>query len=171
MIAVIQRVSRASVEVEGHPVGRIEDGLLVLLGVAKGDGETDCRFLAEKLMTLRIFGDAAGKMNRSLTEVGGAILLVSQFTLLGNTRNGRRPSFDEAAPSDEAKKWYERLAEELNARGISLVFDSFAGLLVAAARGVRVETGIFGAHMKVELLNDGPVTFVLDSRDGMVTAS
>ena len=153
MIAVIQRVSRASVEVEGHPVGRIEDGLLVLLGVAKGDGETDCRFLAEKLMTLRIFGDAAGKMNRSLTEVGGAILLVSQFTLLGNTRNGRRPSFDEAAPSDEAKKWYERLAEELN------------------ARGVRVETGIFGAHMKVELLNDGPVTFVLDSRDGMVTAS
>ena len=148
MKAVIQRVTRASVEVDGRQVGAIGEGLLVLLGVAKGDGEADCRFMVEKLPALRIFSDDAGKMNRSLADIGGAVLLVSQFTLLGNTRNGRRPSFDEAAPPDEAKRWYEQVA---------------AGL---KAQTIPVETGLFAAHMKVELLNDGPVTFLLDSRSG-----
>jgi D-aminoacyl-tRNA deacylase len=148
MRAVIQRVSRASVEVEGRQVGAIGQGLLVLLGVARGDGEADCRFMVEKLPSLRIFSDEAGKMNRSLVDLGGSILLVSQFTLLGNTRNGRRPSFDEAAPPDEAKRWYEQVAARLR------------------AEGTAVETGVFAAHMKVELLNDGPVTFLLDSRGG-----
>ena len=153
MIAVIQRVSRASVEVEDRIVSTIGAGLLVLLGVAKGDGETDCRFLVEKLGSLRIFSDAAGKMNRSLTDVGGSILLVSQFTLLGSTRNGRRPSFDQAAPPEDAKRWYERVVSDLKAQGLP------------------VETGLFAAHMKVELLNDGPVTFILDSRGMAVTVS
>jgi D-aminoacyl-tRNA deacylase len=147
MKAVIQRVTRASVEVNGRQIGAIGVGLLVLLGVAKGDGEVDCRFMVDKLPSLRIFSDDAGKMNRSLVDVGGSILLVSQFTLLGNTRNGRRPSFDEAAPPDEAKRWYEQVAATLKAQGIS------------------VETGLFAAHMKVELLNDGPVTLLLDSRN------
>jgi D-aminoacyl-tRNA deacylase len=148
MRAVIQRVSRASVEVEGRQVGAIGQGLLVLLGVARGDGEADCRFMVEKLPSLRIFSDEAGKMNRSLVDLGGSILLVSQFTLLGNTRNGRRPSFDEAAPPDEAKRWYEQVAARLR------------------AEGTAVETGVFAANMRVELLNDGPVTFLLDSRGG-----
>ena len=147
MKAVIQRVTRASVEVDGRVVGRIDAGLLVLLGVAKGDEETDGRYLVEKIRTLRIFADAQGKMNRSLTDIGGSVLLVSQFTLLGRTTTGRRPSFDEAAPPDEAKRLYEAVAAELKAQGIP------------------VETGIFAAHMQVELLNDGPVTFVLDSRN------
>ena len=148
MKAVIQRVTQASVEVDGCVVGAIGEGLLVLLGVAKGDGESDCRFMVEKLSGLRIFSDDAGKMNRSLADIGGSILLVSQFTLLGNTRNGRRPSFDEAAPPDEAKRWYEQVARRLKEQAIP------------------VETGIFAAHMKVQLLNDGPVTFLLDSRSG-----
>jgi D-tyrosyl-tRNA(Tyr) deacylase len=148
MKAVIQRVTRASVEVEGRLVGAIDAGLLVLLGVAKGDGDADCRFMIDKLRTLRIFPDDAGKMNRSLTDVGGAILLVSQFTLLGNTKNGRRPGFEEAAPPDEAKRWYEEVVSRLK------------------AQGTAVETGVFAAHMKVELVNDGPVTFLLDSRSG-----
>ena len=152
MKAVIQRVTRASVEVEGRMVGTIGEGLLVLLGVAKGDSESDCRFLAEKLRSLRIFSDAAGKMNRSLTDVGGSVLLVSQFTLLGNTKNGRRPSFDDAAHPDEAKRLYEQLAAALR------------------AQGTPVETGVFAAHMKVELLNDGPVTFLLESRGGVAAA-
>ena len=146
MKAVIQRVTKASVEVEGRVAGKIGEGLLVLLAVAKGDGEPDCRFLVEKLRTLRIFSDEAGKMNRSLTDIGGSVLLVSQFTLLGNTRSGRRPSFDEAAPPGEAKRWYEQLAKELK------------------AQGTVVETGVFAAHMKVELINDGPVTLSIDSR-------
>ncbi len=146
MRAVIQRVTRASVEVEGRTVGAIDAGLLVLLGVAKGDGEADCRFMVEKLRGLRIFSDDAGKMNRSLADVDGAILLVSQFTLLGNTRSGRRPGFEEAAPPEEAKRLYEEVS---------------AGL---KAQGTIVETGVFAAHMKVELVNDGPVTFLLDSR-------
>jgi D-tyrosyl-tRNA(Tyr) deacylase len=146
MKAVIQRVTRASVEVDGQVVGRIAAGLLVLLGVAKGDGETDGRSLVEKIRMLRIFSDEQGKMNRSLTDIGGSVLLVSQFTLLGRTTNGRRPSFDEAAPPDEAKRLYEAVATALRAQGIP------------------VETGVFAAHMQVELLNDGPVTFVLDSR-------
>jgi len=147
MKAVLQRVTSASVEVDGTIVGKIGTGLLVLLGVAKGDGEVDCRYLAEKLRTFRIFSDDQGKMNRSLVDVGGAVLLVSQFTLLGSTVNGRRPSFEEAAPPDEAKQLYEQVAADLR------------------ASGTLVETGIFAAHMRVELLNDGPVTFVLDSRD------
>ena len=146
MKAVLQRVTRASVEVNGQSVGRIDAGLLVLLGVAKGDGETDGRYLVEKIRTLRIFSDEQGKMNRSLADIRGSVLLVSQFTLLGRTTNGRRPSFDEAAPPDEAKRLYEQVA---------------AGL---REHGTHVETGVFAAHMQVELLNDGPVTFVLDSR-------
>ncbi|MDN5943258.1 MAG: D-aminoacyl-tRNA deacylase [Nitrospira sp.] len=149
MKAVIQRVSKASVHIEGKVVGRIESGLLVLLGVAKDDGETDGHYLVEKIRTLRIFSDAQGKMNRSLGDIGGSVLLVSQFTLLGSTANGRRPSFDEAAPPDEAKRLYEGVATDLRAQGIP------------------VQTGIFAAHMQVELLNDGPVTFVLDSRGVM----
>jgi D-tyrosyl-tRNA(Tyr) deacylase len=151
--AVIQRVTRASVEVDGHLVGSIGAGLLVLLGVAKGDGEADCRFMVEKLRGLRIFADGVGKMNRSLADAGGAVLLVSQFTLLGNTGNGRRPGFEEAAPSEEAKRWYERVSDELK------------------TQGTPVETGVFAAHMKVELVNDGPVTFLLDSRSGFSAGS
>ncbi len=146
MKAVIQRVTRASVEVEGKIVGRIGHGLLVLLGVAEGDEARDLLYVVEKLRTLRIFADEQGKMNRSLSEVGGAILLVSQFTLLGDTTKGRRPGFDHAAPPDEARILYEQAAGRLR------------------SAGVQVETGVFGAHMQVELLNDGPVTFLLDSR-------
>ncbi|HNK16021.1 MAG TPA: D-aminoacyl-tRNA deacylase [Nitrospira sp.] len=146
MKAVLQRVTRASVEVDGRIVGRIGAGLLVLLGVAKGDEERDLLYLVEKLHTLRIFADDQGKMNRSLVEVGGEVLLVSQFTLLGDTTKGRRPGFDRAAAPDEARIWYEEAVTRLR------------------AVGVKVETGVFGAHMQVELLNDGPVTFLLDSR-------
>lgn len=146
MKAVIQRVTRASVEVEGQTIGRIGQGLLVLLGVAKGDEARDLLYVVEKLRTLRIFADEQGKMSRALSEVGGAILLVSQFTLLGDTTKGRRPGFDQAAPPDEARMWYEQAAGQLR------------------SAGVLVETGVFGAHMQVELLNDGPVTFLLDSR-------
>jgi D-tyrosyl-tRNA(Tyr) deacylase len=146
MKAVIQRVIRASVHVEGKTVGQIKSGLLVLLGVAKGDGETDGRYLVEKICSLRIFSDEQGRMNRSLADIGGSVLLVSQFTLLGKTTNGRRPSFDDAAPSDEAKRLYEQFVAALR------------------SNGTPVETGVFAAHMQVKLLNDGPVTFVLDSR-------
>ncbi len=148
MKAVIQRVTRASVEVEGQTVGRIGVGLLVLLGIAKGDEERDLLYVVDKLHALRIFADEQGKMNRSLHEVGGAILLVSQFTLLGDTSKGRRPGFDHAAQPDEARIWYEQAVVRLR------------------SAGVQVETGMFGAHMQVELLNDGPVTFLLDSRRG-----
>lgn len=146
MKAILQRVVNASVEVNGTVVGRIGTGLLVLLGVAKGDEETDCRYLVEKIRTFRIFPDEQGKMNRSLVDVGGSVLLVSQFTLLGSTVNGRRPSFDGAASPDVAKRLYEQVAADLRAAGTS------------------VETGVFAAHMQVALVNDGPVTFVLDSR-------
>lgn len=148
MKAVVQRVTYASVEVGGTIVGKINAGLLVLLGVAKGDAESDGRYLVEKIRTLRMFSDDQGKMNRSLADVNGAVLLVSQFTLLGRTTNGRRPSFDDAAPPEDAKRLYEQVAADLR------------------AQGTVVETGIFAAHMKVELLNDGPVTFMLDSREG-----
>jgi D-tyrosyl-tRNA(Tyr) deacylase len=148
MKAVIQRVTRASVEVEGRSVGAIGAGLVVLLGIAKGDGEADCRFMVEKLRGLRIFADDAGKMNRSLVDVGGAILLVSQFTLLGSMKSGRRPGFEDAAPPEEAKRWYEHVSASLK------------------LQGTKVETGVFAADMKVELVNDGPVTFLLDSRSG-----
>ncbi|MBH0202226.1 MAG: D-tyrosyl-tRNA(Tyr) deacylase [Nitrospira sp.] len=148
MRAVLQRVTSASVEVDGKIVGRIQQGMMVLLGVAKGDDESDTQYLVDKIRNLRIFADDQGKMNRSLTEVGGAVLLVSQFTLLGRTTNGRRPSFDGAAPPDLAKRLYEQVAFDLRAEGTS------------------VETGVFAAHMQVALVNDGPVTFMVDSREG-----
>ncbi len=151
MKAVIQRVTSALVEVDGQVVGRIQRGLMVLLGVAKGDAESDVCYVVDKIRTLRIFSDEQGKMNRSLADVGGAVLLVSQFTLLGRTSNGRRPSFDDAAPSDPAKGLYEQVATGLR------------------ESGTMVETGIFAAHMQVALVNDGPVTFVLDSREGGIT--
>ena len=148
MTAVIQRVTRASVEVQGQVVGRIDAGLLVLLGVAKGDGDRDLLYIVEKLQALRIFSDDQGKMNRTLVDVGGALLLVSQFTLLADTSKGRRPGFDLAAPPEEARALYEQAVKRL------------------LADGLMVETGVFGAHMQVELCNDGPVTFLLDSRRG-----
>ncbi|WHZ28141.1 MAG: D-aminoacyl-tRNA deacylase [Nitrospira sp.] len=147
MKAVLQRVTSASVEVDGKVVGRIQHGLMVLLGVAKGDDESDARYVVDKIRNLRMFADDQGKMNRSLTDVGGTVLLVSQFTLLGKTDNGRRPSFEGAAPPDLAKRLYERIAADLRACGTS------------------VEMGVFAAHMQVALVNDGPVTFVVDSRD------
>lgn len=146
MKAVLQRVTEASVEVDGRIVGKIQGGLMVLLGVAQGDQDSDVRVVVDKIRSLRIFSDDHGKMNRSLTDVGGAVLLVSQFTLLGSTANGRRPSFDEAAPPNQAKQLYEQVAQGLR------------------EGGTRVEMGIFAAHMQVALVNDGPVTFVLDSR-------
>lgn len=151
MKAVIQRVTSASVEVDGHIVAQIQQGVMVLLGVAKGDDESDVRYVVDKIMTLRMFSDEQGKMNRSLADVGGAVLLVSQFTLLGRTSNGRRPSFDDAAPADPAKGLYEQVATGLR------------------ETGTMVKTGIFAAHMQVALVNDGPVTFVLDSREGGVS--
>lgn len=146
MKAVIQRVTRASVEVDGQPIGTIGAGMLVLLGVAREDSESDVRYMIEKLSALRIFSDQAGKMNLSVAEIGGALLVVSQFTLLGDTGKGRRPSFDKAAPPDQAQALYTR------------VIDGLKG------RGLRTETGVFGAHMNVSLENDGPVTLILDSR-------
>ncbi|MDC8449938.1 MAG: D-aminoacyl-tRNA deacylase [Nitrospira sp.] len=147
MRAILQRVTNASVEVEGKVVGRIQHGLMVLLGIAKGDNESDTAYVVEKIQNLRMFADDQGKMNRSVIDVGGAVLLVSQFTLLGRTDNGRRPSFDGAAPPDQAKRLYEQVAADLR------------------ACGMPVETGVFAAHMQVALVNDGPVTFVVDSRE------
>ena len=146
MRAVIQRVERASVSVEGEIRGQIGAGFLVLIGVEEGDGDADFRYIAEKEPNLRVFEDDQGKMNRSLLDVGGEVLAVSQFTLLGDARGGRRPSFITAARPETADPMYERLVADWRARGI------------------RVETGVFGAHMKVSLVNDGPVTILLDSR-------
>jgi D-tyrosyl-tRNA(Tyr) deacylase len=143
--AVIQRVSRAAVEVDGRSVGAIGQGILVLLGVERGDGEQDADYLAEKITTLRIFEDDAGKMNRSLRDIRGELLAVSQFTLAGNCTKGRRPSFDSAAPPAEAKRLYE-------------YFVAMVKLL-----GIPVQTGVFQAMMMVSLVNDGPVTFTLES--------
>ncbi len=145
MRAVVQRVSQAAVTVEGRRVGAIERGLLVLAGVAESDGEADADYLAEKIAGLRIFEDENGKMNRDVSEAGGAVLLVSQFTLLGDVRRGRRPSFDAAARPEKALPLYERLAARLREAGL------------------RCETGEFQAMMQVELVNDGPVTILLDS--------
>ena len=147
MKAVIQRVTRASVEVDGKVVGQIRSGLLVLLGVAKGDTEADVQYLVEKIPALRIFSDEAGKMNHSLAEIGGGLLAISQFTLLGDTRKGRRPGFDQTADPATAKRFFDQFVETLR-----------------KTTDLTVETGVFGARMKVALLNDGPVTFVLDSR-------
>lgn len=146
MRAVIQRVESASVSVEGEIRGQIGAGFLVLIGVEEGDGDADFRYIAEKVPNLRVFEDEQGKMNRSLLDVGGELLAVSQFTLLGDARGGRRPSFITAARPETADPMYERLVADWRARGI------------------RVETGVFGAHMKVSLVNDGPVTILLDSR-------
>jgi D-aminoacyl-tRNA deacylase len=146
MRAVLQRVTRASVTVDGGIVGQIGVGWLVLLGVAKGDSDEDADRLADKVAVLRGFEDDAGKMNRSVAEAGGSVLVVSQFTLLADCRGGRRPSFTEAAEPAEAERLYLRFADRLRANGLA------------------VETGVFRADMKVELLNDGPVTFLLDSR-------
>src|SRR5580704_633527 len=140
MRAVIQRVRRARVSVDTRIVGEIGAGVLVLLGVGKGDSSDAASYLAEKTATLRIFNDAGGKMNVSLLESGGAALVVSQFTLYGDVRRGRRPAFERAAPPQEAKEIYEQYAIRLRTFGI------------------RVETGIFQAHMVLELENDGPVT-------------
>jgi len=144
MRAVIQRVSRASVTVEGRVTGAVDRGLLVLLGVGHGDTDETARALAGKVARLRIFSDDAGKMNLSSRDVGGAVLAVSQFTLLADTRKGNRPSFVGAAPPEEAERLYD------------VFCDAVAG------EGLPVDRGVFGAMMDVELLNDGPVTIVMD---------
>jgi len=146
MRAVVQRVSRASVKVEGDITGQITEGLLVLLGVARVDGEADADYLAEKIAGLRIFEDDAGKMNRNVVDIGGAMLAVSQFTLLGDVRKGKRPSFDEAARPERARELYEYFVGRVRALGL------------------RCETGRFQEMMEVELVNQGPVTILLDSK-------
>jgi D-tyrosyl-tRNA(Tyr) deacylase len=146
MRAVVQRVKRAEVRVEGRTVGRVGAGLLVLVGIERTDTREDGEALAERIVNLRIFDDAQGRMNRSLLETGGGLLCVSQFTLCGDCRKGRRPSYDQAAPSDIARALYDLFLESLR------------------ALGVRVETGQFQAMMDVELVNDGPVTLLLDSK-------
>jgi len=145
MRAVVQRVSRAKVRVNGEITGEIGLGLLVLLGVGEGDTRTDADYLAEKTIGLRIFEDAGGKMNLSVAEVSGALLVVSQFTLYGDARRGKRPSFDAAAPPEQARELYEYFVEKVR------------------ASGVRLETGRFQETMQVELVNEGPVTILLDS--------
>lgn len=146
MRAVVQRVTRACVRVGGETVGEIGTGAVVLLGVARDDAAGDARYLVEKVLNLRIFDDAEGRMNVSIVEAGGALLVVSQFTLYGDVRRGRRPSWSEAAPPELAKSLYE--------------------VFVAAARsaGLVVKTGSFRKMMEVELVNDGPVTILIDSR-------
>ncbi len=145
MRAVVQRVSQARVLVDGRVTGAISAGLLVLLGVGRNDTAESAAYLAEKIVNLRIFEDEQGKMNRSLLDMGGAALVVSQFTLYGDARGQRRPSFIQAAPPEEGKRLYEEFVRALRAHGL------------------RVETGVFQAHMAVELTNDGPVTILLDS--------
>lgn len=148
MRAVVQRVSRAKVTVDGWIAGEIGLGLLVLLGVGNADTETDVNYLADKLVGLRIFEDADGKMNLSVIDVGGSVLAVSQFTLYGDVRRGKRPSFDAAAPPDTARRLYELFVERIRAGGL------------------RCETGRFQEMMQVELINEGPVTILLDSNKG-----
>ncbi|QDU74705.1 D-tyrosyl-tRNA(Tyr) deacylase [Bremerella volcania] len=145
MRGVVQRVLEAHVEVDGQIVGQIEQGLIVLLGVAEGDTQADLKYLVEKTIHLRIFEDDEGKMNRSVLDVGGSILAISQFTLLGDARKGRRPSFITAARPEEATEMYQAYVRQIR------------------EQGVTVETGIFQADMKVHLVNDGPVTLLLDS--------
>lgn len=147
MRAVIQRVSRAEVRVAGVLVGAIGSGLLVLLGIGQEDGADEARFLAEKTVHLRIFSDAEGKFNLSVLDIGGSVLVVSQFTLFADTRRGRRPSFTGASPPENAAPLVERFMEEVR------------------ASSVPVAGGRFGAHMEVELVNDGPVTILLDSEE------
>ena len=146
MRAVLQRVSRASVTVEGRVVGKIDAGLVALLAVADGDTPADLEYTASKIRDVRIFPDAEGRMNRSVVDSGGAVLVVSQFTLMGDVRNGRRPGFTGAAAPEAARRVYEDLVARLRSGGL------------------QVETGVFQAHMHVELVNDGPVTILIDSR-------
>ncbi|RPJ37160.1 MAG: D-tyrosyl-tRNA(Tyr) deacylase [Chloroflexi bacterium] len=147
MKALLQRVSRGSVGIAGELVGRIGRGLVIFVGVAAGDTVKDAEYLASKVVNLRIFADEQGKFNLSVQDVSGELLVVSQFTLLADTRKGRRPSFIDAAPPDEARSLFERFVAEV------------------CKSGLRVETGRFQEHMEVEILNDGPVTILLDSRD------
>ena len=146
MRAVVQRVSYANVKVDGEITGSIEQGLMVLLGAGQEDNENDIKYLSEKILNLRIFEDENEKMNLSLVDIQGEILIISQFTLYGDCRKGRRPSFDKAGLPQPAKKLYEDFVEECKKSGL------------------KVQTGIFGADMKVSLLNDGPVTLLLDSK-------
>lgn len=146
MRAVVQRVSEAAVEVSGQCVGQIQRGLMVLLGVEKGDAESDADYIAEKIAGLRVFPDEEGRMNRSVLDQGGSVLMVSQFTLLGDVRRGRRPSFTDAAEPIEADRLYEHCNQLLRSMGLT------------------VATGIFRADMQVRLINDGPVTILLDSK-------
>jgi D-tyrosyl-tRNA(Tyr) deacylase len=148
MRAVIQRVSRAQVSVGEKVVGRIQRGIVVLLGIAKADTQADAEYLAAKITGLRIFEDENGKMNLSVAETGGEVLAVSQFTLYGDVRQGRRPSFDEAAPPELARELYEYFVSKIRESGITC------------------ETGRFQTMMQVELVNDGPVTILLDSKRG-----
>ena len=147
MKALLQRVSKASVTVDQEIIGKIGNGLVILLGVAGGDTEKDARYLADKIVGLRVFGDKEGKFNLSASEVGGELLAVSQFTLLADTKKGRRPSFSDAAHPNEAEA----------------LFDKFVFLLKKS--GLKVETGRFQAHMIVDIVNDGPVTIMMDSRE------
>ena len=146
MRAVLQRVTKAHVDVGGKVVGAIEHGLFVLLGVARTDTNQDAEYIAEKILHLRIFPDDAGKMNRSVLQAGGALLVVSQFTLYGDCKKGRRPSFDEAASGDQAREIYNYFVAHLNSSNIV------------------VQTGVFQAEMQVHLVNDGPVTIILESK-------
>jgi D-tyrosyl-tRNA(Tyr) deacylase len=143
--AVVQRVTRARVTVGARIMGEISAGIVVLLGIGRADHAEAGSYLAEKIANLRIFSDDAGKMNRSLLEIAGSALVISQFTLYGDTRGGRRPSYVQAAPPEHASRLYEEFVRSLR------------------SLGVRVETGVFQAHMEVELVNDGPVTILLDS--------
>lgn len=145
MRAVIQRVEKASVKISGEIQGQIKYGALVLLGIGKNDTESDMKYIADKILALRIFEDENEKMNKSILDINGEILIVSQFTLYGDCRKGRRPSFDSAMPPNQAEKLYEEF--------VTYIKNS----------GLKIETGKFGADMKVELLNDGPVTIILDS--------
>ncbi len=147
MKALLQRVARASVSIENEEVGRIGQGLVVFLGVASGDTENDAQYLAQKIVNLRIFSDKEGKFNLSALEIEGELLLVSQFTLLADTRKGRRPSFIEAAPPAQAEELFEYFVEQTRVTGL------------------KVETGRFQQYMQVEIHNDGPVTILLDSRE------
>jgi len=151
MRALLQRVTQASVVVEGSVVGEIGAGLLILLGAAKPDTVADAALLVNKIVNLRIFPDADGKMNRSMLETGGSLLVVSQFTLYGDCWKGRRPGFDAAAPAAQARALYESFVE------------------IARRSGLRVETGVFQAHMEVALVNDGPVTLMLETKEGTLT--
>ncbi|MBI2917282.1 MAG: D-tyrosyl-tRNA(Tyr) deacylase [Chloroflexi bacterium] len=148
MRALVQRVARGSVSVEGEVVGKIGRGLAVLVGVAKDDADKDVQYLAEKIPNLRIFSDQTSKFNLSAADVGGGLLVVSQFTLMADTRKGRRPSFDQAAPPEVAEPLIDQLVSRLRESGLP------------------VATGVFRAHMLVEIHNDGPVTVLLDSRAG-----